>query len=227
MKSMHNWMSVPGNFDKLNASMIFEASNSLGIPTIKKEEFIPDWMVPYGQRIRSSKEVGQGAVHTFLDDHRFEHLWGRPIDTLTAIEKIGGALSPDFSLYTNFPIAMQIWNVYRSRWLGAYWQTKGIKVIPTISWSDERSFDFCFLGVEKGSHVAISTVGVVRRKEAHEPFKKGFFQMLSVIEPSLVLCYGEASPLKMEEYTNIRWYPSRWKGIRNALKGSARNGRKR
>ena len=223
-KSAHNWTTLPGNFDKLNTFHLFETDNKMGIPTIKKEQFVPDWLVPYRQRIRSSEDIGNGAIHTFLDDYRFEQLWHRPFDTFSAIEKIGAALSPDFSTYVDYPIAMQIWNIYRNRWVGAYWQKRGIKVIPTISWSDEQSFDFCFLGVEKGSYVAISTVGVGIKKETHEPFKAGFIEMLKQLEPELVLCYGESSPFKLEEYTNIKWYPSRWKGIKDALKGSAKNG---
>ena len=31
----------------------------------------------------------------------------------------------------------------KNRWGGAYWQSSGLTVIPTISWGDERSFEFC------------------------------------------------------------------------------------
>ena len=56
-------------------------------------------------------------------------------------------LSPDFSLFTNMPRALQIESVFKNRWCGAFWQSKGLKVIPTVSWSDEKSFDFCFEGM--------------------------------------------------------------------------------
>ena len=221
-KSVHNWDSLPGNYDKLNTFALFESDNDFGIPIIKKEDFIPDWLVPYRQKIRSKSDIGHGAIHTFLDDYRFEQLWHRPVDTLSAIEKVGAALSPDFSVYTDYPMALQIWNVYRSRWVGAYWQSKGIKVIPTIAWSDEKSFDFCFLGVEQRSYVAVSTVGIMRNKEAHMPFYKGYMKMLETINPSLVLCYGDKPYFcNMEEYTIVKWYPSYWRGIKNAMKGSA------
>ncbi len=44
------------------------------------------------------------------------------------MKKYDGVLSPDFSMYTNYPEAFQIWQVYRNRWCAAYWQSKGIKV---------------------------------------------------------------------------------------------------
>ena len=34
---------------------------------------------------------------------------------------------------------------------------KGIRVIPTVNWGLENTFDFCFNGIEKGSTVAVST----------------------------------------------------------------------
>ena len=37
-----------------------------------------------------------------------------------------------------------------------------MKVIPTISWSGARSYEFCFDGVEKGSIVAVGMIGCKR-----------------------------------------------------------------
>jgi hypothetical protein len=64
---------------------------------------------------------------------------------------------PDFSLYPDWPIAAQLWNTYRSRWLGRYWQQGGLPVIPTVNWSDQRSFPFCVDGIETGQLLSIGT----------------------------------------------------------------------
>lgn len=217
-RSAHNWENLPGNMDRLNASIIFDSDNQYGIPTIKKTDFVPDWIVPYGQRIRTDKRVEGGAVHTFIDDYRFEQLWNRIWDTTPVIQKIGGALSPDFSVYPEWPFALQLWNIYRSRWLGAFWQEKGIKVIPTVTWGDPKSFSFSFLGIERGSIVALSTVGVNRREQNRRLFELGFYEMISQVAPELILCYGETSPVDMENHVDVKWYPSYWKGIRDAMK---------
>lgn len=220
-KTTHRWNSVPGNFDKLNTFAIFQADNKFGVPTIKDNNFVPDWLVPYNTRIRTDKDISNGAIHTFLDDYRFETLWTRPVDTLSAIKVVGSALSPDFSTYTQYPYALQMWNIYRSRWVGAYWQSHGIRVIPTVSWSDEASYEFCFCGIPKGSTVAIGTVGVVRDSDAVALFKKGYLKMTEVIEPRLVLCYGSKLPFNIEEYNRVKWYPSYWKSIKDAMKGGS------
>lgn len=217
-RTTHRWQDIPGNFDKLNATMLFPSDNQYGIPMVEKDLFVPKWLSPFNQRIRTKEDLSVGAIHFFLDDYRFQHIWTRPFDTLSTIEKIGAALTPDFSTYTQYPIAMQIWNIYRNRWVGAFWQSVGIKVIPTISWSDERSYDFCFLGVRKHSYVAISTVGCTKDRIAVDLFEKGYKEMIRRIEPSLVLCYGESASFNLEEYNKVKWYPSYWKNIRDAMK---------
>ena len=76
------------------------------------------------------------------------------------IEKLSryrAVLSPDFSMYLEMAPVMQLYNVFRNRWCGAYWASKGIRVVPTVNWGDESTFDFCFEGIEKGSVVAVST----------------------------------------------------------------------
>ena len=56
-------------------------------------------------------------------------------------------------------------NVYRNRWIGCMLQEKGYKVIPTIQWALEDTYDICFSGVEKGSVIIISTLGCIHNKD--------------------------------------------------------------
>lgn len=53
---------------------------------------------------------------------------------------------------------------------------------------DLTSFNFCFDGIEKGSIVAVSTLGV-RTEKAH--FMLGYNEMLTRIKPSKIICYGK------------------------------------
>lgn len=53
----------------------------------------------------------------------------------------------------------------RNRWCGAYLAEKEFRVIPTVSWGDGSTFDFCFEGIPKGSTVAVSTYMV--REHGH------------------------------------------------------------
>ena len=57
-----------------------------------------------------------------------------------------------------------------------------------VSWGDERSFEFCFDSVVKGSPVAVCTYYWENDEKAFMP---GYNMMLKVIEPRAVLCYDE------------------------------------
>ena len=96
-------------------------------------------------------------VHFFLYDYRFERVWKNPDSDIEKLSRYRAVLSPDFSMYLEMATVMQLYNVFRNRWCGAYWVSKGIRVVPTVNWGDESTFDFCFEGIEKGSVVAVST----------------------------------------------------------------------
>jgi hypothetical protein len=138
------------------------------------------------QREHAAKTVG--AIHFFLDDYRFESLWASPERLLPRVTAVGAALTPDFSVWRDMPLAAQVWNVYRSRWLGAYWQSHGVQVIPTVSWGRRDTFDFCFDGIPKGSTVAVSSVGVSVRDKAL--YRAGIRNLIRCVEPQRLLSYG-------------------------------------
>ena len=88
-------------------------------------------------------------VHFFLYDYRFERVWKNPDNDIEKLSRYRAVLSPDFSMYLEMAPVMQLYNVFRNRWCGALWASKGIRVIPTVNWGDESTFDFCFEGIEK------------------------------------------------------------------------------
>ena len=99
-------------------------------------------------------------------------------------------LLPDFSLYMDMPKAMQIWNTYRSRLIGQIMQDRGLTVIPTVSWSDPDSYEFCFDGLPSHGTLCTSTVGVRRYSEAMEVWKHGMDEMITRLEPTRLIIYG-------------------------------------
>jgi len=215
-RSSQHWHSKPGSFDVLHTDQLFPArDNSYGIPSLPHAplSYRPAWLAPYYTRIRSVSGIEEGAVHFFLDDYRFETVWSRPQKTLQYLRHFNTLLTPDFSLYADYPLASQLWNVYRSRWCGAYWASSGFSVIPTVSWAGRESFAFCFAGIARHSLVAVSTVGVQRSDQHH--FAQGFREMLARIEPSGVLCYGKL-PADLASLVEVYPYPTRWEGIQQA-----------
>ena len=198
---------------------IFDSDNEWGIPTLQQETWVPRWLQPYGERVRTPEMPDGGALHFFLDDFRFEIVWNRPIDTLAAPQKMGYALTPMFSCYHDWPKAGRIWNTYRNRWMGAYWQMNGIHVIPTVTLAmgDVSDFDFVFAGIPRGSTVAASAVGV-NDGQSMDYFRRGYREMVERLQPNHVVFYGYKIPEELQELAPISCYPTRWDNIRQIKK---------
>lgn len=117
-------------------------------------------------------------------------------------------------MYLEMHPVMQLYNTFRNRWCGAYFASKGIRVIPTVSWGNENTFDFCFEGIPKGSTVAISTY-MARAHGSHADqkdfFMKGYREMLRRIEPARVICYSEPFPEMEGNIVYVDYELSSWK----------------
>ena len=174
------WWSFEGEYD-------FPAVKGIKV----KDSFVPD-LVEFHEahRVAHTKRKDK-IVQFFLPDYLFERTWSRLSTTTEFLSTFKAVLMPDFSRYTDMPLAMQIWNCYRKMWVSRYWQESGLTVIPTAGWSDERSYDFCFDGMPKHSLIAVSSLGTQNDKDAQRLFRKGYEKMQQVLEPSKILFYGK------------------------------------
>lgn len=166
-----------------------DAVGRYDIPVIKADDVGFSDFIGFNYAATTKDRAGK-AVHFFLDDYQFFRVWNRPRDYINLLSQFACVLSPDFSLYMDFPVAMQIYNHYRKHWLAAYWQSFGIKVIPTICWSDERSLEWCFDGEPVGGTVAVSSVGTQNSRAAKSAFMLGYEAMLDRLRPSKIIFYG-------------------------------------
>lgn len=177
-----------------------EYDGILEIPIIKKETAIPKELLTFSKANTSLNK--NCFVHFYEDDIRFERVWNNPERYLKILKQYDGVISPDFSLYRDMPLVMQQWNVYRNRAIGTWLQSNGIKVIPNIRFSDERSFDFCCLGVEKGSVMAIGSHGTLKNKNDRTLFENGLEYVIKTISPSAIVVYGAAPDSIFKKYVD-------------------------
>ena len=166
----------------------FVCDGKYQMPIINNDNYIPEKLIGFNYA-KTSKEKNNG-IHFYLDDYQFERVWNNPEEYVDILEEYDCILSPDFSLYLDMPYSMKIWNVFRSRLIGQYYQKQGIKVIPTLSWAEEETFEFCFDGIPEGSIVSVSTIGVKKSSEALKIWKSGMNEMIKRIKPSVILVYG-------------------------------------
>lgn len=171
--------------------MIFDGVGEFGVPQMSPVEIELNDLETIGFNYAiGEKHPENKIIHFYLDDYQFIRVWNDPERYISLLKKFKAVLSPDFSLYSDFPKAVQIFNHYRKQWLSAYWQMHGIKVIPTICWSDEESFEWCFDGVPKNSLISISTVGGFKNQTTKEAWLKGYRKCVEVLQPSTILLFG-------------------------------------
>ena len=178
------------NFENLD-KFTFHGVGKYDIPQLE-----PVKKYPHGEFIpmnyaNSAKNAGDKIVHCFVDDYQFLRYWNTPDRYLQKLSEFAAVCAPDFSMYTDMPLAMQIYNHYRKHWLAAYWQLHGLTVYPTIGWSDRKSYDWCFDGEPVGGIVAVSSVGTQQNSESKRLFLCGYEEMMKRLEPEWVIFYGK------------------------------------
>lgn len=189
--------------------MLFNGIGEYDIPQIESIQFNNAEFIGFNYA-RNAKEPENKAVHFFLDDYQFTRVWTEPDRYIPMLQRFKYVLTPDFSLYTDFPKPLQIYNHYRKHWIGAYWQMYGINVIPTICWSDQKSFEWCFDGEPTQSVVAVSSVGTQNNKEKKRCFLDGYHEMVERLQPTQIIFYGRVPDECKENIIHIKQFSEKW-----------------
>lgn len=184
----HNEAERTGNAYNLSE---YDEDNVAGfyqMPILEPCNYIPDDIIGFNYALTSkNKDCG---IHFYIDDYQFERIWSQPQLYLDKLLDYQCIFTPDFSLYTDMPIAMKIWNTYRSRLIGQMAQRMGMLVIPTVSWCEEDTFEFCFDGLPVGTTLSISTIGVKKDDYNFNLWKAGVDEMIKRLKPKTLLVYG-------------------------------------
>lgn len=168
--------------------MVFEQ----GYPILEPYSGLVDLtLVAYSERVKNPPT--NAILHFFLDDYRFrDQIWYNQEHTTYAISDYDYVFSPDLSLWCNLPTEYyNLKNVFRSRFVGAYWQKCGFNVIPTASWGGLESFSYCFAGLPKESVIAVSAMGARKNKKSFDLWRYGVNRLIIAKRPTLLLVYGE------------------------------------
>ena len=99
----------------------YPADNEYGIPEIKPcnldldgIEWIRfrDWTRNDDRKKTDFSNVG---IHFFIEDYEFNAVWTNPDKYLDIFKQCKAVATPDFSLYSDMPKALQIYNVFIAR----------------------------------------------------------------------------------------------------------------
>lgn len=221
-RSSEKWSKVSPSAHALKQNMVFESNNEYGFPDfIPTPPFNPpsDLIAFTDKKIRNGGKDYNKFLHFYTDDYRFETAWSRPFNLLSVAERFGGIITPDFSVLAGMPKAMNIWNVYRNRWLARYLVESGVnKVVPSVVWGDESTYAYAFVGIPKNCVVAVSTVGT-HNLENRKLFVKGFEVMINYLSPQMIYVYGEKHPVEFNSFgIPIFYYHSETYKLRERIK---------
>ena len=188
--------------DVFNAFLVKKAdyAGEEEIPCIKTSKQIPEKVITFSKSLKT-KDYDNWIVF-YENDEQIVRIWNSPRRYLNHLKKFKGVITPDFSLYRNMPIVMQKWETYKGKAIGVWLQANGVEVIPNVRFSDERSYEFCFSGIEKNSTVSVGTHGCIKKKVDKYYYKKGLEEMVNVLHPKTIIVYGAAPDYLFQEYIN-------------------------
>ena len=170
---------------------LFPLDGPFGIPKLVPahlNDCIP-W-IPFNC-VMSDRYREAHGVHFFIDDYLFQRAWNAPCRYAHLLSGYQAVMTPDFSMFTDYPVAVQLYNHWRKHQLGAYWQSLGMTVIPSICWSDHDSYAWCFDGEPVGGTVAVSSVGTQKNPLARTLFLDGYAEMICRLQPEKIIFFGE------------------------------------
>ena len=198
---------------KLEEMDFSNLSSDQQMPIIEGTQHIPSRIVDLDVALRRNEH--SCGVHTFLDDYKIDRLWNDTEYYIRRLRPFDCVFSPDFSLLIDMPKSAIMWNSYRSKLVGQMFQQSGICVIPTVSWAAPNTYNECFAGLPQKSVVAVSTLGIMQRRDALRYFLLGFKEMLKRLSPTTVVLYGLAPHFDFDtpaivhfENTNLAWKDS-------------------
>jgi hypothetical protein len=182
------------NIDILDGNI---PSGEMELPKIFRTDQIPNRLISFDKAIRSN-DVDQW-VHFFIHDYQFMRIIRNPLRYLPILQKFNGVISPDFSVFWNYPLYLQLQSIARSREIGAWLQRNGVSVVPCTRWGKEETYPFAFDGIEGGGVIAVGTAGCMRETESREVFEKGFRVMIDTLKPKVIVVYGSRRSIVFHE----------------------------
>lgn len=209
-KSLEDWHPL-----YKHAGIHFSAENEWGIPDLPAYKgIIPKRLVGYASlgRMKEDQDIylGEAAVHCYMQDFKFETVWTKPGVGLEKVLRTDLAISPDFSVYEDFPLPLQYYNKFRSHWVARLWAAEGVAVIPNVTWAGEASYDMMFSGIPTDSIVAVASLGALRDAEDKKYFKEAYSIMLERLRPTDVIFYGNLPKGLEQGGYNLHHYKNVW-----------------
>lgn len=180
-------------YENMHLADLFEYEDFAGISIPK--------MAPYNGRLDFSYhrykdwkqlDYNNQCIHFFMNDEQFvTATWNRLEQTTYRLMPFSAVIAPDYSMYVDRPSFYGLQAVFRSRFVGAYWQAMGLAVIPSVSWGDVDSLTYSLIGLPMHSVLAVCGTGTQRSVEAQNLWCYAMKTIEDRLNPTSFLVYGQ------------------------------------
>lgn len=129
---------------------IFPTENDFEVPTLRRDMQAQTCEVPfvcYGEQRRAFRMEGNGTLHFYTDDCRFNTGYDRPERIL--VYRPRNIVEPNYTLTNETAVAFGLQMVYKKRALARSFQDKGIRVYVDLNVAN-KFYAYNLLGVPDG-----------------------------------------------------------------------------
>jgi len=223
---------LPGVFD-LKDDMTFEFGGPYDIPPLREDmlsdcpEPIITWTTPEAtpESPYYLNVVCNGNCRTmpwdrtvccfYTDDVYFLNAWDIPAQYTKKLLNRGfyAVMTPDFTFGPSIAKAMKIWNVWKQRWTGRYWQEAGLRIIPNVSHITlDEELEYGYAGIPKNApclSVQVQSPPIVDCKKeeeeskALEAYKVSLHNLVRLLVPQSLVVYGGKKREEILEYAKL------------------------
>jgi hypothetical protein len=155
------------------------------------EDEADTWLYNYGADSANGLPWEKTLLSFYTHDRFFDNWWEYPSYYVARIIQAGvlGSITPNYTLYSQGPQAVNLFNTYRSRWMSRYFQEAGIKVIPDVNVAAEAHIELAMLGVPKNPPLLafqFQSLGGLTEEE----MVKLNLEVINQLQPGHLLIYG-------------------------------------
>lgn len=177
--------TLPKNIETDIFSIPFIAPDDINISNLNNGK----WLIGIKNATANGNNAKNKIVHMFSHDSVLRPIYDNPYRLLSRVSRYYAVATPDFSMYKGmcFPDILQA--VYKNRWIGAFLQSNGKKVVATVGWI-EKEYDYLtFAGLKDGSVFIISSLSTRNTLSEYE-FLRGYHEMRNRFPSSKIICVG-------------------------------------
>lgn len=167
---------------------LLQTDNDLEIPTLRLDmqpKFVDIPFVCFGEQKRTFQMNGQGTLHFYTDDYRFNAVYEHPEKILS--HNPANIVEPNFSLFNETPVAFGMQAVYKKRFIARVMQEKGIRVFVDLNVAP-KFYKLNLIGIPQG-YSSFCTRGYSDRVNQLE-FEYEMAKFMADGNPLTFICYG-------------------------------------